>query len=254
MTKILVINPNASPIATKHIADGSRHFAAASTDVTYVNAEQGPEAIDTPLDAAIAALEVARLIAKHREEYDAFVVAAGDDPGLDIGRQLTDKPVVGIAEAGMLCALTLGAKFSVVTALRCEIPKTEELVFRYGLAQRLASVLAVEGVDSEALTSGALISDPTSLLDQLHREVSRAVRDDMCDVVVLLGSVMCLLVQPLSELLGLPVVSGTTCALKLAESLVALGVRTSHKYKYLTPPKSDRLLGYPEFERFYGSG
>ena len=128
MPRVLIVNSNSSASATEQIEAGCRARLSPGTDVTYMTAEAGPEGIDTPLDVAISGLETARTILRHEAEYDAFVVACGNDPGLDIARQVTDKPVVGIGEAGMLFALTLGAKFSVVTLLRAETPLVEETV------------------------------------------------------------------------------------------------------------------------------
>ena len=44
------------------------------------------------------------------------------------------------------------------------------------------------------------------------------------------------LAATLSAELGLPVVDGVAAAVKLAESLVALGLRTSKRDEYATPP------------------
>jgi allantoin racemase len=179
-------------------------------------------------------------------------VAAGDDPGLEIARQITEKPVVGIAEAGMLFACALGAKFALFTALRCEAPKAVELAAKYGLTSRLAGVLTLEDAGEESLTSFAVISDPARLFERFDVEASRAVREDMAEVIVLISSVMCVLAEPLTKRVGVPVVSGVACGLKLAESLVELGLKTSHIYKYHTPAKEDRLIGYEDLAPFYG--
>lgn len=251
MTRILVMNANASPVATEHIAAGCKPFVRPTSEVTFVTAKAGPEAIDTPLDVALSGIEVARLVLENRDNYDAFVVGAGDDPGLAIARQLTTKPVVGIAEAGMLYSCVLGARFSIFTSLRCEVTKTQDLVARYGLTSRLASIVTLEDAD-DALASVTLITDPGQQLDAFAAKAQRAITNDFAEVIMLIGSVMCVLAEPLSERLGVPVVSGMICAIKLAESLCDLRVQTSHAYSYATPLKGDRLVGYEEFRESYG--
>jgi allantoin racemase len=251
VANLLVVNPNTSPTATRHISEACNPYLRETTRATYVTAPAGAEAIDTPLDVAIAALEVGRIIAANRESYDAFVIAAGDDPGLDIARQFTDRPVVGIAEAGMLVACTLGARFSVFTALRCEVTKTAALVAKYGLSSRLASILTVEPAAGDAVTSATLINDPRRSFERFATESERAIRDDMAEVIVMIGSVMAGLAQPLTERVGVPVLSGTICGVKLAETLAELQVKTSHAFTYDTPVKGDKLVGYPEFNALY---
>ncbi|CAM5670422.1 Allantoin racemase OS=Streptomyces violarus OX=67380 GN=FHS41_005953 PE=3 SV=1 [Streptomyces violarus] len=48
------------------------------------------------------------------------------------------------------------------------------------------------------------------------------------------------------EKLGLPVVDGVAAAVKLAESLVALGLTTSRAGSYAEPPAKRRVWGRPE--------
>jgi allantoin racemase len=248
LTKLLVINSNSSKAATKQIEAGCNRHVLSTTDVTYVNPTDGPEGIDTPLDVALSAVETVRVIAKNRHAFDAFVVACGDDPGLDAARQVTDKPVIGIAEAGMLMALPLGAKFSLLTLLRSEVPWMEEMVVRYGLSARLASIVTLD------VSAAQLISKSEGSLEQFSKVARRAVDESMAEVIVLVGSVMCGLERPLTEMVGVPVLSGMVCAVKLAEAMASLGLRTSHVYKYHTPQKLDKLIGYEDFQSVYGSG
>jgi Asp/Glu/hydantoin racemase len=54
--------------------------------------------------------------------------------------ELVDAPVVGIAEAALLLACTLAHQFSVVTVIPRIVPMLRDLVRRYGLESRCASV------------------------------------------------------------------------------------------------------------------
>ena len=47
--------------------------------------------------------------------FDAVVIAAFSDPGLEEARAMSPVPIVGIAESAMLTALMCGGRFAIVT-------------------------------------------------------------------------------------------------------------------------------------------
>ncbi len=213
MRKLLVVNSNTSAAATERIATGCAAHVGSNTQVTYLTAAAGPQGIDTRLDVAISAVETARIVAQRRHDFDAFVVACGLDPGLDAARQVTDRPVIGIAEAGMLLACTLGARFSVLVPMRAQVTAMRELVDHYGLRGRLASVRPVD------MTTAELIGGRARLKGHLLTAARLAVDEDLAEVIVLTGSVRAGLDDELTPEVGVPVVSGMVCAIKLAETL-----------------------------------
>jgi allantoin racemase len=245
--KLLVVNSNTSARATEQIVAGCTPHIGPDTAVTYINAEAGPQGIDSLLDVAVAGIETTRLIARHRDDYDGFVVACGLDPSLDAARQVTDKPVVGIAEAGMLLACTLGATFSILVTSRAQSAFARDLVRHYGLESRLASVRAIE------LTTAELIGSLDQLQDRLVAAGRRAIDEDLAEVIVLTGSVLGGVEQKLAPKLGVPVLSGMVCGIKLAQSLMDLQVRTSRAYTYRTPKKQDRMIGYDDLQSVYSA-
>ncbi len=80
--KILVINPNTSLSMTEDIKLSAESVKLSDTEITYVNPEEGPASIETYLDEFLVAIGVLKIIAKERDNYDGFVIACGDDPGL----------------------------------------------------------------------------------------------------------------------------------------------------------------------------
>src|SRR5262249_11348356 len=153
-----------------------------------------------------------RTIAQERENHDAFVIACGGDPGLDAARYVTTRPVVGIAEAGMLLACTLGATFAFVATLRSDTVHLREGVGRYGLRDRFAGVAALE-LDTAELTAAAE-SGEDALLSRMVEPCRRVIEDEMAEVLLLGGSVMIGLERRLSVELGVPVLSSTACGIK----------------------------------------
>jgi allantoin racemase len=63
----------------------------------------------------------------------------------------------------------------------------------------------------------------------------RAVRNDRAEAIVLGCAGMAALAARLSRDLDVPVVDGVAAAVKLAEALVALGLRTSKQGSYASP-------------------
>ena len=248
MSRLLAINANTRADATERIAAACRPYEAPGDIVEYVGVEYGPEGIDSLLDVAIAAVETARVASSRREEFDAFVVACANDPGVDVARQVTGKPVVGIAEAGMHLAMTLGARFSIVTFLAAEIPWMFELATLYGVGSRLSSTVTLD------LTTAEVVElDRLSLLERTRLVCEQAVERDRAEVIVLAGSLMVDLAPPLTGSVGVPVLSGMICGLRLASALAGMGAVTSRAYKYRTPEKLDALIGYDDFRDVYGS-
>ena len=51
------------------------------------------------------------------ENADAFIIACFGDPGLEAAREVTDKPVIGIAQAAITAARLMAPNFSVLYVL-----------------------------------------------------------------------------------------------------------------------------------------
>jgi allantoin racemase len=242
---LLVINSNSSARVTAQLADTAAPYLGPGTTATFTNPDNGPEGIDCMVDDALAAVETARVVLRHRGDFDAFVVACGSDPGLQAARQVTDRPVVGLAEAGMLTACQLGQTFAIPMLSAGGIGRMRMLVRSYGLHARLASVFAVD------TSSKAAAENPALMLQQLKSASRTAHQRDKYDVLVLTGSVLGQLAGRLSEELRVPVVSGLRAAIQSAEALAAAGLRTNRLSIYATPVKDDAFPGYPEFREFY---
>jgi Asp/Glu/hydantoin racemase len=242
--KILIINPNTNPAATQIIEAKLQSFIRPGTQVTCVNAENGPQGIDTYLDVAVSSVEAAKIVAANRNDYSAFILACGIDPGLDACRQIVTQPVIGVAEAAMLMACPLGHKFSIIATTKEEIPQFEELAARYGLTSRLASIRPIQMTTAE-------LADREAMYKRIVEASQKAVVEDMAEVIVLTGSVMAGLHDEISNSIHVPVMVGLISALLLAEALLDYGCETSKANKYKPIVKMDKLLGYAEFQSVF---
>lgn len=110
--KLKLINPNTNRSMTKEIESHARHFARLDTEVYAVSPATGPESIESMYDEVLAVPGViSEIIKGDREEgADAFVIACFGDPGLEAAKEITDKPVIGIAQAAFSVAKLIAAK------------------------------------------------------------------------------------------------------------------------------------------------
>jgi Asp/Glu/hydantoin racemase len=175
--------------------------------------------IATRAEAAVGAVVALEMLAARRSEIDAAVVAAFGDPGLGGARELFDFPVVGMAEAAMLMACTLGRSFAIVSFARSLEPWFAEIVAWHGMSARCAAIRTLE----EPFRSvGDVQEEKEPALVEL---ANRTVRESAADVVILAGAPLAGLAGRGRERSDVPVVDGIQAAVVLAEGLVRLAPR-----------------------------
>jgi allantoin racemase len=228
--RLLVVNPNCTASMTAKIAAAACAAASAGTEIVAVDPGEGPVSIEGYVDEAFAVPGLLREIRKgERDGVDAHILACFDDTGLDAARALANAPAIGIGEAALHMASLVAGRFSVVTTLSRSIPVIEHNLARYGLASRCARVRASE------VPVLALEEPGSGAAETISAEIERAKREDRAEAIVLGCAGMADLAARLSEKHGLPVLDGVACAVKLAEGLVSLGLRTSKLGGYAPP-------------------
>src|SRR5947207_12346721 len=121
---IIVINPNSTEAVTRAMDDGLAPLRRpGGPDIRCQTLHEGPPGIESQRDADSVILPLCRSIAAQEDDAAAFVIACFSDPGLFSARETTAKPVFGIAECGILSALTLGHKFGVISILAQSVPR-----------------------------------------------------------------------------------------------------------------------------------
>ena len=229
MTRILVVNPNTTASMTATIAHAARLVAGPATEIVAVTSSMGPVSIEGYYDEAFALPGLLAEIGKaEREGAQAAVIACFDDTGLDAARAMVRMPVIGICEAAMMTASLIAKRFTVVTTMERSRVPIEELAQRYGMAGRARIRAANIAVLS--------LEDPNSgARDRLRNEIVRAIAEDSAEAIVLGCAGMADLAHTLSLEFGMPVIDGVGAAVKQAEALVALGLRTSKRGAYAAP-------------------
>jgi allantoin racemase len=236
--KIVVVNVNTSATMTDSIAEAARRWASAGTEILAVRPFFGPEAVDTYFEGSIAAVAVADRVLAIREPYDAVVVAGFGEPGREGLQELIEQPVVDICEASAHVAMMLGHSYAVVTTLQRSVPQIEDRLRSAGLLARCASVRAA------GLSTTEVDRDPTGAVDAIVAVARIAVDADHAEVICLGCAGMAGLETAITSALGVPVVDGVGAAVRMAESLVGLGMRTSKVSTY-APPDAKRIDAWP---------
>ncbi len=236
--KLLLINPNTTQAMTDAIAEAARAVASPGTEIVAVQPSFGPASIESHYDETFAAAGVAeqvRLAAAWRP--DAVVIACFGDPGLEAAREATDAPVLGIAEAAFHAAGMLATGFSVVTTMTRTCIMAERLLQRYGADQHCRGV---HGTDIPVLD---LEGCGVETLQQIEDAARDALARDRSGAIVLGCAGMAPLCATLSQRLGVQVIDGVAVAVKFAEALVGLGLRTSKHGDY-APPLPKPYVGW----------
>lgn len=219
---IQVINPNTSRGMTEIIGQAARAVAASDTEIQAVSPAQGMPSIEGHFDEAIAALGVLEQVKLGREQgVCGHVIACFGDPGLLAARELASGPVIGIAEAAMHMATMVATRFSVVTTLPRTLVIARHLLRQYGFEHHCAALHAID-LPVLALEDGSGIAQ-----EKVRARCIQAKREDGSGAIVLGCGGMADLAQELTIELGLPVIDGVGAAVKMVESLVALGLSTS---------------------------
>ena len=217
--RIVVVNVNTSQSMTENIAGAARRYASPGTEIVALKPRFGAEAVDCNFESYLSAVAVMDRVVTYREPYDAVVMAGFGEHGRDGLQELISQPVFEICEASAHVAMMIGRAYSVVTTLQRSVPPIEDRLRLAGLLARCASVRA-------------------------NRMSTLEVDDDGAEVIVLGCAGMAGLEEAITSELGVPVIDGVGAAVRLAEAVVGLGLKTSKVSTYAFPdPK--KIIAWP---------
>jgi allantoin racemase len=215
--RILVINPNSTVAVTCAIDEAMAPLRfPGGPEILCLTLEEGPPGIESQLDADAVILPMCRMIREYEADAAAFVIACFSDPGLFSARESTEKPVLGIAECGILTALTLGHRFGVISILARSVARHLRYIGAMGVTQRLAADLPV------GLAVTELADRRTALARMI--EVGHTLCDRHgADVLVMGCAGMARYRTDLEKAVRIPVVEPTQAAVTMAIGRVGLG-------------------------------
>ena len=214
--RIVVINPNSTQACTDSIdealaplrfADGPR--------LDCLTLAEGPPGIESQLMSDGVVGPICDMIRREDNRAAAFVIACFGDPGLHAAREVTRKPVVGIAEASYAAAMQLGERFGVIAILQNSAERQRRYVRQLGLSARYAESLPV-GL-------GVVELEASGVAERMI-EVGRAlIEDHGADVLILGCAGMAQHRGPVARALGVPVIDPSQAAAAQAIAAVRLG-------------------------------
>lgn len=208
--RILVINPNSTDAVTRGIDAAMEPLRMhGGPAIECVTLKDGPPGIENQGHVEQVVPLIGAMVRQRDADCSAFVIACYSDPGLHAARELTTRPVLGIAECGILTALTLGQRFGVISILRKSIPRHLRYVGQMGLNDRMAGDRAI-GLGVVAL------ADEARTFSRMA-EVAAELRDeDGADVLVMGCAGMARYRERLQRHVGLPVVEPSQAAVAMA--------------------------------------
>ena len=212
---LVIINPNSSEAVTRGIEAAVAPLRAFGTPIRCLTLAEGPSAIESQAEAD---LTIAPMLALAAEQSGAtgYVIACFGDPGLHALRDRTGVPVVGIQEASVLLALSLGQRFGVISILPPSIPRHMRAFGAMGVTARLAGDRAIGLGVAELADADRTLAAMTA--------AGRALRDeDGADVLIMGCAGMASYRGAIEAATGLPVVEPCQAGAALALSQIALG-------------------------------
>ncbi|AZQ34038.1 Asp/Glu/hydantoin racemase [Streptomyces cyaneochromogenes] len=234
--RIVVTNCNTTQEMTEEIVRGARAAAGPGTTVLGLTPAWGPESAEGWLDSYLSAAAVIDTLRRYDgPRYDAVVMAGFGEHGREGVRELVDVPVVDITEAAAHLACLLGRRYGVVTTLERSCGQIEDSLELAGVGRNCAAVVGT-GL-------GVLELEDGERTESAFLAAAERARDAGAEVLVLGCAGMTGLQRVVGEKLGVPVVDGVAAAVKLAESLVALGLTTSRTGGYAKPLPKRRAWG-----------
>ena len=216
LKSLIVINPNSSQTVTDAIDLAINPLRCFGTPVRCLTLAEGPLGIESQKQAD---LTIAPMLALAAQQTDAagYVIACFGDPGLHALRDQTHLPVIGIQQAAVISALTLGQRFGVIAILPNSIPRHLRAFGAMGVLGRLAGDralgLTVADLADECLTLEVMIATGCKLKEE-----------DGADVLIMGCAGMARYRAALEAATGLPVVEPCQAAVSMALGHIALNL------------------------------
>jgi Asp/Glu/hydantoin racemase len=213
---LIVINPNSSETVTAGIDRAMDPLRGFGIPIRCLTLAEGPPGIEDQAQADLTIAPMLALAAREAAGAAGFVIACFGDPGLQALRARTRRPVLGIQEAAVLTALTMGQRFGVIAILPASIPRHLRAFGAMGVLDRLAGDRAL------GLSVAELAQADRTLPAMV--DTGRRLRDeDGAEVLVMGCAGMAAYRETLAAETGLPVVEPCQAAAAMALGRIALG-------------------------------
>lgn len=223
--KILIINPDYG-MTQEEMALRCRileEYTAPDTQLAMVCPQNSGVELNSALDVVLAAPEIVQLAADGQNAgFNAVVLYCFSDPVIDACREALRIPVIGGAQASCLAALNVCRSFGIILADEARLPEKKLFLRTLGVSQeRIGQIAAVN------LNGISPWADRETTFKKLLACGQKMMRETHTEAIVL-GCLSFLgLAEPLSRVLGIPVIDPAVAAVTTAESIVRQRLFTS---------------------------
>lgn len=223
--KILIINPDYG-MTQEEMALRCRileEYTAPDTHLAMVCPQNSGVELNSALDVVLAAPEIVQLAADGQNAgFDAVILYCFSDPVIDACREALRIPVIGGAQASCLAALNVCRSFGVILADEARLPEKKLFLRTLGInPERIGQIAAVN------LNGISPWADREAAFKKLLACGQKMMRETHTEAIVL-GCLSFLgLAEPLSRVLGIPVIDPAVAAVTTAESIVRQRLFTS---------------------------
>lgn len=223
--KILIINPDYG-MTQEEMALRCRileEYTAPDTQLAMMCPQSSGVELNSALDVVLAAPEIVQLAADGQNAgFDAVILYCFSDPVIDACREALRIPVIGGAQASCLAALNVCRSFGVILADDARLPEKKLFLRTLGVSpERIGQIAAVN------LNGISPWADRETTFKKLLACGQKMMRETHTEAIVL-GCLSFLgLAEPLSRVLGIPVIDPAVAAVTTAESIVRQRLFTS---------------------------
>lgn len=223
--KILIINPDYG-MTQEEMALRCRileEYTAPDTQLAMVCPQNSGVELNSALDVVLAAPEIVQLATDGQNAgFDAVVLYCFSDPVINACREALRIPVIGGAQASCLAALNVCRSFGVILADEARLPEKKLFLRTLGVSpERIGQIAAVN------LNGISPWADRETTFKKLLACGQKMMRETHTEAIVL-GCLSFLgLAEPLSRVLGIPVIDPAVAAVTTAESIVRQRLFTS---------------------------
>lgn len=223
--KILIINPDYG-MTQEEMASRCRileEYTAPDTQLAMVCPQNSGVELNSALDVVLAAPEIVQLAADGQNAgFDAVVLYCFSDPVIDACREALRIPVIGGAQASCLAALNVCRSFGVILADEARLPEKKLFLRTLGVStERIGQIAAVN------LNGISPWADRETTFKKLLACGQKMMRETHTEAIVLGCLAFLGLAEPLSRVLGIPVIDPAVAAVTTAESIVRQRLFTS---------------------------
>jgi allantoin racemase len=227
---------------TDRLGDYLEEISSEGTEVQISGLQPSGTAVHRITEMRGALQSIDLVVGAERDGFDAVVLGHFQDSGMIEMRCALDIPVVGMGEASLLHALTLGRTFGLLTIDSLFADWHREQVARIGVTERLTGIGVLSTPPGELVAAFEDESAYADLLKTFRREAQRLV-DAGAEVIIPAGGLFGLLSagERNFRVGDAVVLNPITVSIRAAEVAVWMqrhdGTTTSRAGAYAKPPQ-----------------